>query len=212
MISNLEAVVFDMDGILFDTERLITDCWYEIGSELNQEVLKNAILACVGLNRLDTENKLKEFFGQECPCEKCRLEIGLLANKKIKENGIPIKEGVYEILTFLKSKGYKIGLASSSSRESVLSHLNDANILDYFEAIVCGNDIVNGKPDPEIYIKASNLLGVKTENCFAIEDSYNGIRSAHAAGMRVIMVPDMLPSDDKKIGRASCRERVLRLL
>mgnify|MGYP003272422109 CR=1 FL=1 len=112
---------------------------------------------------------------------------------KVKREGLPIKTGVYELLDYLKQVGFKIGLASSTSVAGVRSHLKEAKIEDYFQVIVGGDMVTNGKPDPEIYLRACRELGVVSENAIAIEDSHNGIRAAHAAGMKTVMVPDLMP-------------------
>ena len=106
-----------------------------------------------------------------------------------------MKLGVNKILAYLKQSGTPIGLASSSKYSSIISHLKEANIIDYFDVIVAGDMIEHSKPKPDIYILACNKLGVDPKDTYAIEDSPNGIRSAHAAGMRPIMVPDLVKPD-----------------
>jgi HAD superfamily hydrolase (TIGR01509 family) len=108
-----------------------------------------------------------------------------------------MKDGVYEILDFLKKSGKKIALASSTKRQTVINQLRDAKILDYFDEIVTGDMVSKSKPDPEIFLLACNKLNVEPERAFAIEDSYNGIRSASSGKLRAIMVPDLLPANDE---------------
>ena len=115
----------------------------------------------------------------------------------MKENGLPIKPGVPEILRWLKDAGYTVGLASSTRSSSVFGHLEQSGFRDYFQTVVTGDMVEHSKPRPDIYLLACRELGVEPEQAYAIEDSPNGIRSAHAAGMRPIMVPDMIAPDEE---------------
>ena len=113
--------------------------------------------------------------------------------RSIEENGVPVKDGVRETLQKLAEAGLKIAVASSTRREKVLRHLENAGIAQYFTAVVGGDTVTHSKPHPEIFLKACEALGVAPEDAIAVEDSHNGIRSAHAAGMAPVMVPDLLP-------------------
>ena len=108
-----------------------------------------------------------------------------------------MKAGVFELLDYLKEQGKNIALATSTRRQTVLYQLEQAGILNYFDEIITGDMVTKSKPDPEIYLMACEKIGVDPQNAFAIEDSYNGIRSAQAGGLRAIMVPDLLPADDE---------------
>ena len=113
-----------------------------------------------------------------------------------------MKSGVNEILTFLKDNGKKIALASSTRREVVLAELRDAGVLDFFDEVVTGDMVTKSKPDPEIFLTACEKIGVAPDRCYAIEDSFNGIRSASGGGLHAIMVPDLLPADEEMRGLA----------
>ena len=108
-----------------------------------------------------------------------------------------MKPGVMELLSYLKEKGKKIALASSTRRETVINQLRWAGIIDYFDVIICGDMVARSKPAPDIFLKACQELGVSPENTYAIEDSYNGIRAAHAGQLRPIMVPDLLEANER---------------
>ena len=108
-----------------------------------------------------------------------------------------MKKGVTELLELLKQNGKKIALASSTRRQTVENQLRDADILSYFDAVVCGDMVARSKPAPDIFLKACECIEVAPHNAYAIEDSYNGIRAAHAGKLRPIMVPDLLPADDE---------------
>ena len=193
------AVVFDMDGVLFDSERIISQIWREIsildGIDLNQ--MEIAIGKCTGLNHTDIGIFFNNHFGDEFDYSGFRKRAAEMFHKKVDTEGLPVKKGVYEILSYLSESSYKIGLASSSSTESIHKNLERAKITDYFQVIIGGDMVEHSKPEPDIYLKACSNLGVDPYGCFAIEDSPNGIRSAKAAGMYPIMVPDMIQPNEE---------------
>lgn len=188
----ITAVVFDMDGVLFDTERICMEAWREIAAKWQIDDIEKAVLGCVGLNHTDTKAFFEREYGKDFNYEEYHAACSARFHEKIEQFGLPIKVGVMEILRFLKENGYKIGLASSTSKRGVLGHVNRAGITDFFEVIVGGDMVEHSKPKPDIYVLACQQLGVKPENAIAIEDSPNGIRSAYAAGLKPLMVPDMI--------------------
>ena len=112
---------------------------------------------------------------------------------------MPVKKGLYEIFDYLKSVGCKISLATSTSSQTALKIMKKINLYDKFDAFVCGDDVKNGKPDPEVFLIAVKKLGLEPVDCVAFEDSINGIKSAHSAGMTTVMVPDLSePTDEIK--------------
>lgn len=189
----IEAVVFDMDGILFDTERLVSECWEEVAKKHNIEEIQTILKGCIGLNKKATQAIFLKQFGETFDFAGFDQMAHEAFMGKVEKDGLPIKRGVHELLAFLKEKGFRIGLASSTNEKSVRSHLKRAQIESYFEVIVGGDMVTNSKPDPEIYLRACRELDVSPQNAIAIEDSHNGIRAASAAGMKVIMVPDLMP-------------------
>ncbi len=194
MGQKIEAVVFDMDGVLFDTERLYVDAWKEaaVRMQLPGDKIEKTIHSCVGLNNTDTRALFLGEYGEEFPFEEYIALTRALFHETVERDGLPVKPGVREILDYLKNAGCRIALASSTSKKSVQSHLQTAGIEEYFEALVTGDMVEHSKPDPEIFRRACEAVCVKPENAIAIEDSYNGIRSAHGAGMMAVMVPDLL--------------------
>jgi len=189
----IEAAIFDMDGILFDTERLVSECWIEVANKLNIKEIQPILNRCIGLNKKSTQAIFLKQLGEAFDFDEFNQMAHEVFMGRVEKDGLPIKRGVHELLAFLKEKGFKIGLASSTNEKSVRSHLKLAQIEEYFEVIVGGDMVTNGKPDPEIYLRACRDLGVLPQNAIAIEDSHNGIRAASAAGMNVIMVPDLMP-------------------
>ena len=187
-----KAVVFDMDGVLFDTERLFMEAGTQLLMEKGIENAEGAVMGCIGLNIRDTKALFLKVCGEDFPFEEYHKKCGDLVKNKIEKEGLPLKRGVRELLTYLKEAGYRIALASSTSRSGVLKHLDRAGLRKYFEIVIGGDMIEHGKPEPDIYLKACEGLGVNPKESYAIEDSANGIRSAHAAGLKTIMVPDLI--------------------
>ncbi len=191
----MKAIVFDMDGVLFDTENLCKITWDRIAKEQGIEDMNEMFLQCVGRNANDTSIMMQEHYGLEFDYDTFRKKASEQFRNYIEENGVPVKIGVKELLSFLDEQGYRIGLASSTGRESVLHHLTETGILKYFATIVTGDMVEHSKPNPDIFLLACKELQVNPEEAFAIEDSPNGIRAAHAAGMKPIMVPDLIEPD-----------------
>ncbi len=193
----IKAIIFDMDGVLFDTERFFMDAWKIAGEKHNYHNIYDACLASIGVSKEKSKEIFKTTVSKDFPFDQIREEVSNLCHDLIETKGIPMKSGVLEILDFCKEKGFKIGLATSTRRQTVLSHLTKANILDCFDEIVCGDEVENSKPFPEIYLKACQKLNVSPVEAISIEDSYNGVRASSSAGVRCIMVPDILPATDE---------------
>ena len=151
-----------------------------------------------------TREIMLETYGEDFPYDEYARESSLMYHEKYDGGKLPMKPGVMELLSYLKEKGKKIALASSTRRETVTNQLRWAGIIDYFDVIICGDMVARSKPAPDIFLKACQELGVLPENTYAIEDSYNGIRAAHAGQLRPIMVPDLLEADDEMRGMAEC--------
>lgn len=160
----------------------------------------------IGLNVTDTRAVFEEYYSGQYDFDEFLEKATRLFRKKVEEEGIPVKYGVKQFLDFLKTQPLRIGLASSTRKERVLEMLKIAGLSEYFEVVIGGDMVTHSKPDPEIYRIACEALEVEPENAYAIEDSYNGIRSAKAAGMKPIMVPDLLPPNDemKKLSFCIC--------
>lgn len=193
----MKAVVFDMDGVLFDTERVCMESWVAVADQRGLPNMETIFPRCIGGNANDSKKIVLEAYGQDFDYDTFRKEASDWFWNCIEKNGLPMMTGVREILVWLKEEGWIVGLASSTKRSSVLNHLEQAGIRDYFQAIVTGDMVEHSKPLPDIYLIACRELGVEPCEAYAIEDSPNGIRSAHAAGMCPLMVPDMLQPDQE---------------
>lgn len=192
-----DAVVFDMDGVIFDSERATMVCWLELADKYVIPNIEEAFLACTGTTMARTREIMLERYGEEFPYDEYAKEASLMYHSKYDGGRLPMKKGVIELLTFLKDEGKKIALASSTRKQTVISQLKDAVILDYFDEVICGDMVERSKPAPDIFLKACEAINVSPERTYGIEDSYNGIRAAHAGKLRPIMVPDLLPENDE---------------
>ena len=189
----LQGVVFDVDGVLFDTERLCRDVWVGLSREMGWPQVGERYLEFVGQNRTDMREKMRRFWGPEFPMEEFLQTCSQRSQARIEREGVPLKPGVVEILDFLTQRGIPVALATSTGQERTARRMELTGLGHYFQAIITGDMIEHSKPDPEIYQLACQRLGTDPGHTLAVEDSRNGILSAHAAGMPVVMVPDLIP-------------------
>lgn len=193
----MRAVVFDMDGILFDTERICQDSWIQVAKKRGLQGMEEIFPRCIGLNANGSRRIVLEAYGENFDYEGFRAEASTWFWNYIEKNGLPVIPGAEPLLKWLKINEWLLGLASSTRRSTVVDHLEQAGFSEYFSTVVTGDMVEHSKPQPDIYLLACRELGVKPEEAYAIEDSPNGIRSAHAAGMRPLMVPDMIEPDEE---------------
>lgn len=191
----IEAIVFDMDGILFDTERLSVESWVEVAGQMGLGDIDKGVYGCIGLNRTDCRIFLKETYGEDFPYEYFREQTAAVFQQKVDKDGLPVMKGAQELLLWLQEKGMKVALASSTNTKKVESHLQLAGFTGFFQAVIGGDMVEHSKPLPDIYWKACQLLQADPAGTVAVEDSPNGIRSAYAAGMLPVMVPDLVQPD-----------------
>lgn len=193
----IAAVIFDMDGVIFDSERLALSCWEELGERWGLEDIRDTYVLCVGVTETVSRQVFLERYGESFEYERFWREFKELARERIERDGLPVKKGARAILSALRERGVPTALASSTKSETVLREIEEAGLSGYFDAIIGGDMISRSKPEPDIFLTAAERLGVRAENCCVIEDSYNGIRAAYRAGMIPVMVPDMLPPTDE---------------
>lgn len=192
-----KAFVFDMDGVIFDSERAVIDCWKVIAPQYGITDIETHCVAATGLNEQATRKIFKEQYGDELPYDEMRARRRALFIERFDQGLVPVKEGTVELLSYLKNNGFLIALASSTSEGTVRRELGIAGLIDYFDVIVGGDKVTYSKPDPEIFLMAMDQLGVLPCESVIIEDSYNGVRAGKASGAYTIMVPDLLPPNDE---------------
>ena len=198
-------VVFDMDGVIFDSENTFLRCWLEASAHygLEPELVRSTYVKCIGTNSNQTAEIYRNAFLKrlgEKNMHRMWDESVELHRTRYAGDNLPIKAGVREILTFLKAGGIPVGIASSTQKSKVEQRIRTAGLSEFFVGAVGGDAVKISKPNPEIYLLACETFGFAPENTFTIEDSYNGIRAASAAGMRPIMVPDIVSADAEMRG------------
>lgn len=192
-----QAVVFDMDGVIFDTERLVIEFWKEVAKKHNIPNVEHTCIQCLGTNRVRTREIFLENYGADFPFDSYCAEVTELFNTHYKGVPLPTKPGIRELLSYLQEQDIKVGLASSTAQHLVRDEIGTAGLLPYFQTLVCGDMVEHSKPAPDIFLKACEILNADPTKSIAIEDSFNGIRSAHCAGMAPIMVPDQVQPTDE---------------
>lgn len=201
-MSRIKAVVFDMDGVLFDTERMYLDAWSVLGEQKNISDIEGTAKKCIGLSIPDTVALLRRTYGEDFPIKEYHTFIESWVREKIQRDGMPVKRGAVQLLEYLYSIDFTVGLASSSRYQKIMEHLERTGLKKYFKVIIGGDMIAHSKPDPEIYKTACMRLGVEPSQTAAIEDSKNGIISAYCAGMIPLLVPDLVAPDGEMLSMA----------
>ena len=190
--SMIEAIVFDMDGLLFDSERIVQRSWEEAGNQLGLEHMGETIYHTLGMNLAGRNHYFRNTIAKDFPCEEFAKQARIWFYKIVNEEGLPMKNGARKLLEYGKVNGYRMAIATTSRKEYALKNLKAAKIYDFFDAGVFGDMVQHAKPDPEIYLKACDSIGAAPANCIALEDAPAGIRAAYAAGMKPIMIPDLV--------------------
>lgn len=196
------AVIFDMDGVIFDSEQAILDLWDEMAREHNIPHIRETIMKCIGINENATEQVMHDAYGEDFPYREYKKVISSRYHERFDGGRLPMKPYVRELLTYLTDNGYVLAIASSTKSSTVVKQIEEAGIAKHFKVVIGGEMVQRSKPNPDIFLKALDALKADKDNTYIIEDSYNGIRAAYAAGIKGIMVPDLLMPDDEMKGKA----------
>ena len=188
-----KAVIFDVDGVLFDTEVMIRRGWEEVSTRMGWPQVGESYMDYVGQSRRDIMARHRAVFGPGFDTEAFLIAVTDFCTAHWESEGLPLKPGLMDILDYLREKRIPLALATSTRSTRTARRMEVTGLGYYFDAIVCGDMVAHSKPDPDIYLMAAEKLGIDPKDCMAVEDSPNGIRSAHAAGMQVIMIPDLVP-------------------
>ena len=193
----IEAVLFDMDGLMFDTERMYQKAWLQAGRQMGAPMEPEIVDRLRGRNREGCARVCREVFGEEFDFDAMRTACRALMARWIEEDGLPVKPGLYELLAELERRGIPAVLATSTTRDSAWGHLQRAKVDRYFLGAVCGDEVSHSKPDPEVFLKAAALAGKDPARCMVLEDSPAGVRAGAAAGCFTVMVPDLTTPDEE---------------
>lgn len=189
----VEAIIFDMDGLLLDSESLAMDALVSAGIALGYDMPRAFCYQMIGAPADKCHRLTQEAYGFDFPLQEYFATQEQHLRDLVDAGKLRLKTGALALLDELDRQGIACAIATSSSRTRTDHHLALAGIAGRFAHIVTRDDVTRGKPNPDPYLKAASILGVMPAACLALEDSYNGVRAAHAAGIRVIMVPDLLP-------------------
>lgn len=188
-----DALIFDMDGLLLDTEGIYKRSWSAVASELGFDLTDDLYLELIGITVVDCERRLQRAFGESFPLDRFRVDAKARYEALLDEEGIPLKPGVKELLTWAQDQGLPCGVGTSTVTGQARHHLEFHQIFDRFDAVIGGDQVSHGKPDPEIFVKVAGALAREPERCLVFEDAPSGIRAARAGGIPVVWVPDLLP-------------------
>lgn len=193
----IKGVLFDMDGIVLDTEKLYTRFWVEAAQSLGYPMTHEMALGMRSLSRQAGEKQLKAYLGENADYFAVRETRIRMMEAFIEENGVELKPGIHELLAFLKEHDIKTSIATSSPLDRTKKYLSQVGLVDDFDALVSGHMVEHGKPEPDIYVYAASNLGLKPEECLVLEDSPTGILAAYRAGCVPVMIPDQDEPDEE---------------
>lgn len=196
----IKAVIFDMDGVLIDTEKHYNAAWQQAATEAGFDFTREHALMLRSCDAQMACAMMQDIFGKEFDYYSIRERRRELVKERLEQYGLERKPGIDEILAFLKEKGIKTAVATATPLALAREHLNKIGVYEQFDQVVSAKQVTQGKPAPDIYLYACKQIGELPENCIAVEDSPNGVRSAYAAGCMPVMVPD-LTQPDEEIGK-----------
>jgi HAD superfamily hydrolase (TIGR01509 family) len=202
MCTTLAAVIFDMDGLMLDTECIYKEVWQSATAQVGYAMTDEFYFTLVGRPHADCEAAVIQHFGNDFPLARAQVCFTETWQRHIENHGIKTKSGLAELFTFLDAMRVPTAVATSTDQDMAAASLRAAGITRTFDAIVTGDQIRHGKPAPDIYLEAARRLQVAPEHCIAIEDSDAGTLAASSAGMRTLVVPDLKPPSAAARARA----------
>lgn len=187
----IKAVIFDMDGLMIDSERVTFECYQEILKGMNLTMDEEFYKTLLGKPLKGIYQRFYDVYGNDFPIEDVIKDVHTLMAQRFETEGVPVKTGLKSLLEYLKINNYKTIVATSSNRNRVDTILAQAQITDYFDDSICGDEVTKGKPNPEVFLKSCQKLGVSVDEAIVLEDSEAGIQASYDAGIKVICIPDM---------------------
>ena len=198
----VQAVIFDMDGLMFDTEALARDAWIAVGKRTGYPIGEDAIAQLRGATPEASAAVFKRLYGPGFQYPAAKAMRNAMVEEKIDRDGVPMKEGLIELLDYLAEHRIPAAVASSSPRRTIEKYLSLTGITRYFAAVISAEDIARSKPAPDVFLAAARLLHTPAAHCLVLEDSANGLAAAHNAGIACICIPDIAPPDGEALSYA----------
>ena len=202
------GVIFDMDGLMFDTERLSARCWKQVGAEFDLDITDRFLTGVRGVTRQEFQQIFERRFGDRVRYQTVMRRKMELYRQALARDGVPVKPGLAELLTFLRERRLPAAMATATEQSTARQYLAETGLTDYFDELVFGDQVRRGKPDPEIFLCAAQRLGLPPERCMVLEDSLNGVLAGIRGGFRTVMVPDLTqppPELERQLFR-KCRD------
>ena len=187
----ISAVIFDMDGLMTDTERLFIDLWCQVLREQGMEEHRDVVTHCIGLDHEKTRQFVRRTLGEDFDYLSVLMEVGRRSKAYCEENGVPVKPGLYQLMDYLDEHRIPYAVATSTKGENARFRLDNIGVLSQLSGLITGDMVVSGKPDPEIFTLAAKALETPPAHCLVLEDSPHGILAAHRAGCQPMMIPDL---------------------
>ena len=187
----IKAIIFDMDGLMIDSERVTFECYQERLKDMNLTMDEEFYKTLLGKPIKGIYQRFYDVYGNDFPNENVIQDVHQLMAERFETEGVPVKKGLVELLHYLKDNNYKTIVATSSNRDRVDKILAQAKITEFFDDSICGDEVTKGKPNPEVFLKSCQKLGVNVDEAIVLEDSEAGIQASYDANIKVICIPDM---------------------
>lgn len=187
----IKAIIFDMDGLMIDSERVTFECYQERLKDMNLTIDEEFYKTLLGKPIKGIYQRFYDVYGNDFPIQNVIQDVHQLMAERFETEGVPVKKGLVELLHYLKDNNYKTIVATSSNRDRVDKILAQAKITEFFDDSICGDEVTKGKPNPEVFLKSCQKLGVNVDEAIVLEDSEAGIQASYDANIKVICIPDM---------------------